>query len=74
MLAGLYTSAFALTPGSGTWVQESNSFGLKATFSYVPKNTAPEINPRGNGGRALMVSLHGCTQESKPNVIDKGFS
>ncbi|MCA1602385.1 MAG: PHB depolymerase family esterase [Acidobacteria bacterium] len=74
VLAGLFTSAFALTPGSGTWVQESNSFGLKATFTYVPKNTAPEINPRGNGGRALMVSLHGCTQKATPNVINKGFN
>ena len=70
LLAGLSTSAWALTPGSGTWVNETTLFGLQNAYVYVPKN----INPATIGGRrALMVSLHGCGMTAS-NVINKGYN
>ncbi|MBS0308371.1 MAG: PHB depolymerase family esterase [Proteobacteria bacterium] len=76
-LAGLaisFTSAaFALTPGSGTWVKESATYGppnLPDAYVYVPKNSSPQVL---NGQRALMLSLPGCGQSSA-NIINKGFN
>lgn len=68
------SSAYALTAGNGTWMKETTLFGLTDAYTYVPKNAAPEINSRGNGGRALMLALHGCAQKANPNVINKGFN
>jgi len=66
-------SAFALTPGSGTWVKETATYGppnLPDAYVYVPKNTAPSVLA---GKRALMLSLPGCGQSSA-NIINKGFN
>lgn len=68
---GASASAFALTPGSGTWVKETTLFGLQDAYTYVPKNTAPATIGKG---RALMLSLHGCAMTAKGNVIDKKFN
>ncbi|MDO8180227.1 MAG: PHB depolymerase family esterase [Undibacterium sp.] len=70
LLAGLSTSAWALTPGSGTWVNETTLFGLQNAYVYVPKNVSPAII---GTGRALMVSLHGCGMTAS-NVINKGYN
>lgn len=70
LLGGLSASAFALTPGSGTWVKETTLFGLQNAYTYVPKNTAPATI---GTGRALMISLHGCAMTAT-NVINKGFN
>ncbi|CAN5460199.1 hypothetical protein BH11PSE11_BH11PSE11_03590 [soil metagenome] len=64
-------SAFALTPGTGTWVKEQNLFGLQDAQLYVPKNPAPAVIGKG---RALMLSLHGCAQTASGNVINKKFN
>ncbi|MGZ5789913.1 MAG: extracellular catalytic domain type 1 short-chain-length polyhydroxyalkanoate depolymerase [Burkholderiaceae bacterium] len=69
----LSASAFALTPGSGTWVKETATYGppnLPDAYVYVPKNASPNVL---NGKRALMLSLPGCTQSSA-NIINKGFN
>jgi poly(3-hydroxybutyrate) depolymerase len=69
----LAVPAFALTPGSGTWVKETATYGspnLQDAYVYVPKNTAPQVLA---GKRALMLSMHGCGQTSA-NVINKGFN
>lgn len=70
LLAGLSTSAWALTPGSGTWVNETTLFGLQNAYVYVPKNVSPAVI---GTGRALMVSLHGCGMTAS-NVINKGYN
>lgn len=75
MLVGfaLSASAFALTPGSGTWVKETATYGppnLPDAYVYVPKNASPSVL---NGKRALMLSLPGCGQSST-NIINKGFN
>lgn len=67
----LNTPAWALTPGSGTWVKESNLFGLQDARLYVPKNATPATI---GTGRALMLTLHGCAQTASGNVIDKKFN
>jgi poly(3-hydroxybutyrate) depolymerase len=64
-------SAYALTPGNGTWVKETNLFGLADAYTYVPKNTAPSTI--GNG-RALMVTLHGCAMTASGNVINRKYN
>ncbi len=72
--AGLSASAFALTPGSGTWVKESATYGtpnLKDAYVYVPKNVAPQVLA---GKRALMLSLHGCGMTAPTSVIDGRFN
>jgi poly(3-hydroxybutyrate) depolymerase len=69
----LSASAFALTPGSGTWVKETATYGppnLPDAYVYVPKNASPQVL---NGKRALMLSLPGCGQTSA-NIINKGFN
>lgn len=71
LMAGLSASAFALTPGSGTWVKETNLFGLQDAQVYVPKNAAPAVIGKG---RALMLTLHGCAQTASGNVINKKFN
>ncbi|HEY8101082.1 MAG TPA: PHB depolymerase family esterase [Burkholderiaceae bacterium] len=65
------SSAFALTPGNGTWTKESNLFGLQDAQTYVPSNPNPAII---GTGRALMVTLHGCGQTASGNVINKMFN
>lgn len=70
-LAGATASAFALTPGSGTWVKETTLFGLQDAYTYVPKNTAPATIGQG---RALMLTLHGCAMTASGNVINKKFN
>lgn len=70
LLAGLSTSAWTLTPGSGTWVNETTLFGLQNAYVYVPKNVSPATI---GSGRALMVSLHGCGMTAS-NVINKGYN
>jgi len=67
--------AFALTPGSGTWVKETasysaNSLTLGDTYVYVPKNAAPAVKA---GKRALMLSLHGCGQKATA-VINNSYN
>lgn len=72
--AGASGAAFALTPGSGVWVQESATYGtpnLQNAYVYVPANTNPLVL---NGKRALMVSLHGCGQTAPGNVINTKFN
>ena len=67
-------SAHALTPGSGTWVKETASYGtpnLQNAYVYVPKNAAPEVKA---GKRALMLTMHGCGQTAQGNVIDGAFN
>jgi poly(3-hydroxybutyrate) depolymerase len=59
-----------LTPGSGTWVEESSLFGLQNAQVYVPRNPSPAVR---NGKRALMLSLHGCAQSSG-DVINKRYN
>lgn len=71
LAAGASASAFALTPGSGTWVKETTLFGLADAYTYVPKNPAPQTL---DGKRALMVTLHGCAMNAKANVIDRKFN
>lgn len=66
----LSNTAFAVTPGSGTWVAESTLFGLQNAYVYVPKNPTPALI---GTGRALMLSLHGCGMTAS-NVINKGFN
>lgn len=70
LAAGLATSALALTPGSGTWVNETTLFGLQNAYVYVPKNLTPATI---GSGRALMVTLHGCGMTAS-NVINKGYN
>lgn len=72
--AGMAAPALALTPGSGTWVKETATYGtpdLKDAYVYVPKNTAPQVL---GGKRALMLSLHGCGMTASTSVIDKRFN
>ncbi|MGZ3157571.1 MAG: extracellular catalytic domain type 1 short-chain-length polyhydroxyalkanoate depolymerase [Burkholderiaceae bacterium] len=71
LMAGVSLSAFALTAGSGTWVKESNLFGLQDAQTYVPKNPSPATI---GAGRALMITLHGCSQTASGNVINKMFN
>ena len=74
LLAGFALSAQALTPGSGTWIKESASYGspnLQDAYVYVPANASPAVR---NGKRALMLSLHGCGQTASGNVINKKFN
>jgi len=74
VLAGLSTSALALTPGSGAWVKETVTYGtpnLQDAYVYVPKNLNPQVLA---GKRALMVSLHGCGQTASGNVINTKFN
>ena len=66
-------SAQALTPGSGTWVKETATYGspnLQNVYVYVPSNTAPATI---GSGRALMISLHGCSMTAT-NVINQGYN
>lgn len=66
-------TAYALTPGSGTWVKETATYGppnLPDAYVYVPSNASPQVL---NGKRALMLSLPGCGQSSA-NIINKGFN
>lgn len=74
LTALISTAAFALTPGSGTWVKESATYGtpnLQDAYVYVPKNASPQVI---NGKRALMLSLHGCGQTASGNVISQKFN
>lgn len=71
VMAAFSASAFALTPGSGTWVAEPNTFGMKDVYVYVPKNAAPNVIGKG---RALMLNLHGCGQTASGNMINKKFN
>ncbi|WP_147383880.1 hypothetical protein [Noviherbaspirillum sedimenti] len=71
LLAGVSASAFALTPGSGTWVKETTLFGLQDAYTYVPKNAAPATIGQG---RALMLTLHGCAMTASGNVINKKYN
>ncbi len=74
LLAGVSASALALTPGSGTWVQESATYGtpnLQNAYVYVPANVNPQVL---DGKRALMVSLHGCGQTAPGNVTNTKFN
>ncbi|WP_165973762.1 extracellular catalytic domain type 1 short-chain-length polyhydroxyalkanoate depolymerase [Paucimonas lemoignei] len=71
VLGTLAASAHALTPGSGTWVKETNLFGLADAYTYVPKNTAPATIGKG---RALMITLHGCGMTASGNVINKKYN
>ncbi|MCR5882929.1 PHB depolymerase family esterase [Rhizobacter sp. J219] len=64
------TGGGGLTPGSGTWVAETQTFGLGNAYVYVPKNPNPAVR---NGKRALMLSLHGCLQ-SAADVINTHFN
>jgi poly(3-hydroxybutyrate) depolymerase len=71
LMAGMSLSSFALTAGSGTWVKETNLFGLQDAQTYVPKNPSPATI---GTGRALMITLHGCGQTASGNVINKMFN
>lgn len=74
VLAAFSASAYALTPGSGTWVKETATYGtpnLQNAYVYVPKSTAPEVKA---GKRALMLTMHGCAQTAQGNVIDGAFN
>jgi len=74
LILAFSSSAFALTPGSGTWVQESATYGtpnLQNAYVYVPKNANPAVK---NNKRALMLTLHGCGQTAPGNVISKKFN
>lgn len=67
-------SAYALTPGSGTWVKETTTYGtpnLQDAYVYVPSNASPAVL---NGKRALMLTLHGCGQTASGNVTGKKFN
>lgn len=67
-------SAQALTPGSGTWVLETATYGtpnLQNAYVYVPSNANPAVLA---GKRALMITLHGCGQTAPGNVIDAKFN
>ncbi|MBI1891184.1 MAG: PHB depolymerase family esterase [Burkholderiales bacterium] len=74
LFLGVSASAFALTPGSGTWVVETTTYGspnLQNAYVYVPSNANPAVL---NGKRALMLSLHGCGQTADGNVINTKFN
>lgn len=74
LLLGFVLSAQALTPGSGTWVKETATYGtpnLQDAYVYVPKNTAPAVLA---GKRALMLTMHGCAQTASGNVISTKFN
>lgn len=67
-------SAQALTPGSGTWVKETATYGtpnLQDAYVYVPANAAPQVLA---GKRALMLTMHGCGQTATGNVISTKFN
>jgi poly(3-hydroxybutyrate) depolymerase len=67
-------SAHALTPGSGTWVKETATYGtpnLQDAYVYVPSNASPAVV---NGKRALMLTLHGCGQTASGNVINTKYN
>jgi len=73
-LAFCAISAHALTPGSGTWVKETATYGtpnLQDAYVYVPSNANPAVK---NGKRALMLTLHGCGQTASGNVIGTKFN
>jgi len=73
-LGGVSLSAQALTPGSGTWVAETATYGtpnLQNAYVYVPSNSNPAVL---NNKRALMITLHGCGQTAPGNVIDNKFN
>ncbi|MGE5386417.1 MAG: PHB depolymerase family esterase [Betaproteobacteria bacterium] len=74
VLAATALSAHALTPGSGTWVKETATYGtpnVQDAYVYVPKNTSPAVL---GGKRALMLSLHGCGQKAADNVINNKYN
>ncbi|MGE5385373.1 MAG: PHB depolymerase family esterase [Betaproteobacteria bacterium] len=74
MLLAASLSAQALTAGSGAWVKETATYGtpnLQDAYVFVPKNTAPAVL---NGKRALMLTLHGCSQTASGNVINTKFN
>lgn len=74
LLMAASMSAHALTPGSGTWVKETASYGppnLQEAYVYVPKNPNPQLL---NGKRALMLALHGCVQTAGGNVINNKYN
>ncbi len=71
LAAGASLSAYALTPGSGTWVKDANLFGLQDAQVYVPANPNPAIIGEG---RALMLTLHGCAMTAAGNVINKKYN
>ena len=67
-------SVQALTPGSGTWVKETATYGtpnLQDAYVYVPSNASPAVI---SGKRALMITLHGCGQTASGNVIANKFN
>lgn len=73
-VASLASSAFALTPGSGSWVKETAAYGtpnLQNAYVYVPKNANPQVVA---GKRALMLTMHGCGQTAPGNVIEGAFN
>ncbi|HRE16939.1 MAG TPA: PHB depolymerase family esterase [Rhodocyclaceae bacterium] len=73
-MGGFSMSAQALTPGSGTWVQESATYGtpnLQNAYVYVPSNANPAVK---DGKRALMLTLHGCGQTAPGNVTGTKFN
>ncbi|HRE17853.1 MAG TPA: hypothetical protein PLW86_12450, partial [Rhodocyclaceae bacterium] len=74
LFLALSSSAFALTAGSGTWVQETATYGtpnLQNAYVYVPKNANPAVK---DGKRALMLTLHGCGQTAPGNVTGTKFN
>lgn len=64
------TGGGGLTPGSGTWVAQTQAFGLANAYVYAPKNPNPSVV---GGKRALMLSLHGCAQSAN-DVINNHFN
>ncbi|MGE5386418.1 MAG: hypothetical protein ACM3SV_11100, partial [Betaproteobacteria bacterium] len=74
LLAASALSAHALTPGSGSWVKETATYGspnLQDAYVYTPSNASPAVV---NGKRALMLTLHGCGQTAGGNVINKMYN
>jgi poly(3-hydroxybutyrate) depolymerase len=74
LLTALAPNVQALTPGSGTWVKETATYGtpdLQDAYVYVPANPTPAVKA---GKRALMLSMHGCSQTASGNVINKDFN
>ena len=74
ILAATSLSAFALTPGSGSWVKETSTYGtpnLQDAYVYGPKSTNPESK---NSKRALMLTMHACTMSAPGNVINGNFN
>lgn len=62
--------------GTGSWQQITDGaiIGiLTDTWYYLPKNL-PRNAGKPAGKRALMLTLHGCSQTASGHVINKGFN